>query len=66
VMRQLASDGMTMMIVTHEMQFARSVADRVIFMDQGVIAESGPPQQLFENTQEEATRTFLRSVLTHT
>jgi polar amino acid transport system ATP-binding protein len=64
VMRDLASEGMTMMVVTHEMQFARNVSDRVVFMDQGVIAESGPPAQLFEDTQQEATRTFLRSVLT--
>jgi ABC-type polar amino acid transport system ATPase subunit len=56
---------MTMMVVTHEMQFARNVSDRVVFMDQGLIAESGPPQQMFEDTREEATRKFLRSVLTN-
>jgi len=63
VMRDLAADGMTMMVVTHEMAFAREVADRVIFMDGGVIVEQGPPAEVIGNPKEERTRTFLRRVL---
>lgn len=63
VMRQLALEGMTMVVVTHEMGFAREVADRVIFMDKSVIVEEGPPEQLFENAQSDRTRDFLRMVL---
>ncbi len=63
VMRDLASSGMTMMVVTHEMAFAREVADRVIFMDGGVIVEEGPPSEVIGNPQHERTRTFLRRVL---
>ncbi|MBK8448061.1 MAG: amino acid ABC transporter ATP-binding protein [Micropruina sp.] len=63
VMRQLAKSGMTMMVVTHEMAFAREVADRVIFMDGGVIVEEGPPDAVIGNPQHERTRTFLRRVL---
>ncbi|MFC0864121.1 amino acid ABC transporter ATP-binding protein [Sphaerimonospora cavernae] len=63
VMRQLAEDGMTMLVVTHEMAFAREVADRVVFMDQGVIVEEGPPQQVIGDPQHERTREFLRRVL---
>ena len=63
VMRDLAADGMTMMVVTHEMAFAREVADRVIFMDGGVIVEQGPPEDVIGNPTEERTRTFLRRVL---
>jgi polar amino acid transport system ATP-binding protein len=63
VMRQLADEGMTMMVVTHEMAFARDVADRVIFMDGGVIVEEGPPSQVIGAPQEERTRTFLQRVL---
>ncbi|GIH69027.1 amino acid ABC transporter ATP-binding protein [Sphaerimonospora thailandensis] len=63
VMRQLAEDGMTMLVVTHEMAFAREVADRVVFMDQGVIVEDGPPQQVIGDPQHERTREFLRRVL---
>jgi polar amino acid transport system ATP-binding protein len=63
VMRQLALDGMTMVVVTHEMGFAREVADRVIFMDGGVIVEQGPPQEIFGNPREERTQSFLRKVL---
>src|SRR4029077_2400872 len=55
VMRQLAEEGMTMIVVTHEMQFARDMADRVLFFDGGRIAESGPPEQLFEHPQLERT-----------
>ncbi|SDQ41012.1 amino acid ABC transporter ATP-binding protein [Thermostaphylospora chromogena] len=63
VMRRLAEDGMTMLVVTHEMSFAREVADRVVFMDGGVIVEDGPPKQVIGAPQHERTRTFLRRVL---
>ena len=59
VMKKLADEGLTMVIVTHEMQFAREVSDRVIFMDKGVIAEQGSPEQLFEHPQQERTQQFL-------
>ncbi len=60
VMRELADDGMTMIVVTHEMGFARDVADRVVFMDGGVVVESGPPDSVLRNPAHERTRTFLR------
>ena len=63
VMRQLAEEGMTMVVVTHEMGFAREVADDVIFMDKGVIVEEGSAEQVFDNAQNERTRGFLRSIL---
>ncbi|MDN5798238.1 MAG: amino acid ABC transporter ATP-binding protein [Intrasporangium sp.] len=63
VMRRLASEGMTMMVVTHEMAFAREVADRVIFMDGGVIVEEGHPDDVIGNPQHNRTRTFLKRVL---
>ncbi|MDR8408885.1 amino acid ABC transporter ATP-binding protein [Nonomuraea sp. 3-1Str] len=63
VMRKLAEEGMTMLVVTHEMAFAREVADRVVFMDGGVIVEDGPPAQVIGEPREERTRTFLRRVL---
>ena len=63
VMRDLARRKMTMLIVTHEMGFAREVADRVIFMDNGEIVEQGPPQQIFENPQSERLKAFLGSML---
>ncbi|WP_196490507.1 MULTISPECIES: amino acid ABC transporter ATP-binding protein [Sphingomonadales] len=63
VMLELASDGMTMLVVTHEMGFARQAADRVIFMDQGQILESAPPEQFFANPEHERTRTFLSQIL---
>jgi glutamine transport system ATP-binding protein len=63
VMRDLAREGMTMVVVTHEMGFAREVADRVIFMDNGLIVEEGSPKDLFENTQHDRTRAFLSKVL---
>ena len=59
VMRQLAQEHMTMVVVTHEMQFAKDVADQVIFMDNGVIVEQGTPEEVFENTQNERTCAFL-------
>ena len=62
VMRQLAEEGMTMVVVTHEMGFARDVADRVIFMDSGIIQEEGPPAQVFTSPQNERTRTFLGQI----
>lgn len=61
-MRQLAKDGMTMIVVTHEVKFAREVADRVIFMDGGVIVEEGPPAEFFARPQQPRTRAFLRLV----
>ncbi|MPZ63634.1 MAG: ATP-binding cassette domain-containing protein [Propionibacteriales bacterium] len=63
VMRQLAEDGMTMLVVTHEMAFAREVADRVVFMDDGQIVEQGPPQDVIGNPRQERTRVFLKRVL---
>jgi len=63
VMRRLAHEGMTMLVVTHEMQFAREVADRVLFMDAGVVVEEGPPEQVIGSPREERTRTFLSRVL---
>ena len=63
VMRQLAADGMTMMVVTHEMRFAREVGDYVLFMDDGQIIESGTPEQLFDHPQNKRTQDFLRKVL---
>ncbi|MGL5437982.1 MAG: amino acid ABC transporter ATP-binding protein [Lachnospiraceae bacterium] len=63
VMKQLASDGMTMMVVTHEMGFAREVADRVLFMDDGYIVEEGTPEEIFGNPKEERTISFLNKVL---
>lgn len=63
VMKQLAAEGMTMVVVTHEMGFAREVADRVIFMDDGYIVEEGTPKELFGNPKEERTISFLNKVL---
>jgi ABC-type polar amino acid transport system ATPase subunit len=63
VMQALAAGGMTMVVVTHEMGFAREVADRVIMMDDGVIIEQGTPEAMFENPREERTRSFLSQVL---
>ena len=63
VMKQLAEEGMTMVVVTHEMGFAREVADRVIFMDGGVIVEQGHPKDVFGNPQHERTKAFLSKVL---
>ncbi len=59
VMQDLAKQGLTMVIVTHEMQFAKDVSDRVIFMNEGIIAEQGTPEQIFENPQQERTKQFL-------
>jgi polar amino acid transport system ATP-binding protein len=63
VMRQLARDGMTMIVVTHEMGFAREVADTVVFMDQGVVVESGQPTQVIDAPRQERTQAFLSKVL---
>jgi polar amino acid transport system ATP-binding protein/general L-amino acid transport system ATP-binding protein len=65
VMRKLAGTGVTMIIVTHEMGFARQVADRVIFMDAGRLVEAGTPADIFDSPKEERTRSFLRAVLNH-
>ena len=63
VMKRLAEDGMSMIIVTHEMGFAREVADRVLFMDGGIILEEGRPQDIFSNPKNERTQQFLKAVL---
>jgi ABC-type polar amino acid transport system ATPase subunit len=63
VMVSLAREGMTMVCVTHEMGFARTVADRVVFMDDGVIVEEGLPQELFSNPKHERTRSFLQRIV---
>ena len=60
VMKSLAEEGMTMVVVTHEMGFAKEVANRVVFMDKGVIVEEGTPKEIFENPKEERTREFLK------
>ena len=63
VMRQLAEEGMTMLVVTHEMEFARSVSNKVVFMDGGRVIEAGPTAEFFSNPKEERTRAFVRSIL---
>lgn len=63
VMKQLAEEGMTMVVVTHEMGFAKEVADRVIFIDEGLIVEEGLPQEIFNNPQQERTKIFLSKIL---
>jgi glutamate transport system ATP-binding protein len=65
VMKQLAKDGMTMVVVTHEMGFARASADRVIFMDAGAIVEEASPQEFFTNPQTDRAKDFLSKILTH-
>ena len=60
VMKELAKTGLTMLIVTHEMDFAKEVSDRVVFMDKGVIAEEGTPEQIFNNPRQERTKAFLK------
>jgi polar amino acid transport system ATP-binding protein len=64
VMRQLAEEGMTMIVVTHEMQFARDMADKILFFDGGLVAECGPPEQIFGNPQQARTREFISRVAT--
>ncbi len=63
VMRSLAKEGMTMIVVTHEMGFAKNVSNRVIFMDHGTIVEDRPPKELFEQPEHERTKSFLAKVL---
>jgi polar amino acid transport system ATP-binding protein len=63
VMRDLARDGMTMVVVTHEMGFAREVADKLVFMDAGVIVEAGDPREVLANPKHERTKAFLSKVL---
>jgi len=63
VMKDLANSGMTMVVVTHEMSFAREVGSRLVFMDEGVVAEEGNPQEIFQNPKNERTKTFLKRVL---
>jgi polar amino acid transport system ATP-binding protein len=63
--RQLAKDGMTMILVSHEMAFVREVADKVVFMDGGVVVEEGPPEQLFDTPKTDRARDFFRKILRH-
>lgn len=63
VMKELADNGLTMLVVTHEMGFAKEVSDRVVFMDQGVIVEEGSPEQIFQNPTQERTKEFLKRTL---
>jgi len=65
VMAELAAEGMTMICVTHEMGFARRVADTMVFMDQGRIVEKAPARQFFENPENERTKLFLDQILSH-
>jgi polar amino acid transport system ATP-binding protein len=65
VMRELADEGMTMVVVTHEMSFAREVGSQVVFMDQGVVVEQGPPHEVLEHPSNERTQRFLGLVLEH-
>ena len=65
VMVDLAREGMTMIVVTHEMSFAREVADRVVFMDYGEIVEVAPPKEFFANPKSERTKLFLSQILSH-
>ena len=65
VMIELAATGMTMLVVTHEMGFANRVADRVIFMDEGLIVEQNTPKEFFENPQSDRTKLFLSQILAH-
>jgi ABC-type polar amino acid transport system ATPase subunit len=62
VMKDLVQEGMTMVVVTHEMAFAREMADRIIFMDQGVIVEQGTPAEVFESPSQERTQLFLKRI----
>ena len=65
VMRELAAEGMTMIVVTHEIGFARDVGDQVVFMDEGVVLEQGEPKAVLDSPQEERTKRFLGLVLEH-
>lgn len=65
VMVELAESGMTMIVVTHEMGFARAVADRMFFFDEGLVVESGTPSEIFEKPEEDRTKLFLSQILTH-
>jgi general L-amino acid transport system ATP-binding protein len=65
VMVELAQSGMTMLVVTHEMGFARAVADRMFFFDEGLVVESGTPDDIFKNPKEDRTKLFLSQILTH-
>ena len=64
-MVELAKEGMTMLVVSHEMGFARGVADRLYFFDAGMVVESGAPKELFENPQEPRTKLFLSQIISH-
>ena len=62
---ELAESGMTMLVVTHEMGFARAVADRMYFFDEGLVVESGTPEEIFSNPKEDRTKLFLSQILSH-
>ena len=64
-MAELAKSGMTMLVVTHEMGFARAVADRMFFFDEGLVVESGTPTDIFKNPKEDRTKKFLAQILQH-
>ena len=63
IVRELAAEGMTMLLATHEMAFARDISSKVCFLDEGVICEEGPPEQIFGEPQNERTRTFLKRII---
>ena len=63
IVRELAAEGMTMLLATHEMGFAREVASKVCFLDGGIVHEEGPPEQIFEDPEEERTRAFLKRII---
>ncbi len=63
VVRELATDGMTMLIATHEMGFARDLADRVVFLDEGLVVEEGPPERIFREPTQPRTREFLQRII---
>ena len=65
VMKELAAEGTTMLVVSHEMGFARSAANRVVFMDEGAIVESAPPDEFFSNPRSDRARDFLSKILVH-
>jgi ABC-type polar amino acid transport system, ATPase component len=65
VMHGLVDEGMTMLVVTHEMSFAREVADEIVFLDDGHVVERGPPEQLFDHPEEERTGRFLERIASH-
>ena len=63
IVRELAAEGMTMLLATHEMGFAKEVSSKVVFLSEGVVCEEGPPERIFEDPTEERTRAFLRRII---